>query len=70
MKPKFEVKFETEYYNNHEFDCYHLNLLDVIPKCLSFICPHCQVYSVMKIDTVVKRFDLDEDGIYIVSLNH
>ncbi len=60
MKHKFEVRFETEYCHNHHLDCYHLNLLDVIPKSLSFSCPHCQVYSVMKLDTAVKRFNLDE----------
>lgn len=58
MNPKFEVEFETEY---HAIDERHyLSLLDVIPKSLSFSCPHCQVYSIMRIDSMKQRFKVGE----------
>lgn len=59
MNPKFEVKFETELWHD-EYEHQHLMLLDVIPKSLSFSCPHCQVYSAMRFDSIVKRFDIDD----------
>lgn len=62
MNSKFEVKFETEYWEDH-YEEQHLRLLDVIPKSLSLSCPHCQVYSVMKLDNVVECFEADEYGI-------
>jgi hypothetical protein len=56
MKPKFEVKFETEPWDD-EYENQYLTLLDVIPQAISLNCPHCQVYSIMKFDSTVKRFD-------------
>lgn len=62
MNPKFEVEFKTEYWEDH-YEHQHLRLLNVVPKSLSLLCPHCQVYSVMKLDSVVRRFDIGEYGI-------
>lgn len=59
MNPKFEVKFETEFWQD-EYEHHHLVLLDVIPQSLSLNCPHCQVYSVMRFDSTVKRFEIDD----------
>lgn len=62
MNSKFEVEFETEYWEDR-CEQQHLKLLDVLPKSLSLSCPHCQVYSVMKPDSIIKRFESDEYGI-------
>lgn len=59
MNPKFDVKFETEFWND-EYENHCLILLDVIPKSLSLSCPHCQVYSAMRFDSIVKRFEIDD----------
>jgi len=59
MNPKFEVKFETELWGD-EYERQHLMLLDVIPQSLSLSCPHCQVYSVMRFNSIVKRFETDD----------
>lgn len=65
MNPKFEVKFETELRRSNDYnEDQHIILLEVIPQSLSLNCPHCQVYSVMRFDSTVKRFETDyEDGI-------
>ena len=60
MNSKFEVKFETEYWED-PYEQQHLKLLDVVPKSLSLSCPHCQVYSVMKLDSVIKRFESNDE---------
>jgi len=63
MKPKFEVKFETELWGV-AYEKQQLILLDVIPQSLSLKCPHCQSYSTMKFDSIIKRFEAnDEYGI-------
>lgn len=64
MKPKIEVRFETDYWED-PYEHYHIKLLNIELDCLSIICPHCQVYSVMRIDTIIKRFDFGDDGIII-----
>jgi Domain of unknown function (DUF4145) len=61
MNPKFEVKFETNLQHDPYYDNYSILLLDVIPKSLSLNCPHCQVYSVMRFDSIVKRFETDNE---------
>jgi hypothetical protein len=58
MNPKFKVKFETELWGD-ESENHYITLLDVIPQSLSLSCPHCQVYSVMRFDSEVKRFEID-----------
>jgi hypothetical protein len=62
MNPKFEVKFETKYCLD-DYDYQQLILLDIVPKCLVLNCPHCEVYSVMRLDSVIKRFKADEFSI-------
>jgi len=59
MNPKFEVKFETDYWQD-KYENQHFRLVDVVPKSLSLSCPHCQAYSVMRVDSMVKRFESDE----------
>jgi hypothetical protein len=60
MNTKFKVKFETKLLIN-DWDQEYLSLLNVIPKLLSLNCPHCQIYSVMKIDSTVERFERDNE---------
>jgi hypothetical protein len=62
MNPKFKVKFETEYWEDH-YEHQHLKLLDIVPLSLSLSCPHCQVYSVLNFDSIVKRFELNDNNI-------
>jgi len=61
MKTKFEVKFEKEFWVDY-YDQQQIRLRDVIvqPICLS--CPHCQVYSVMNVDSKLERFENDEEN--------
>jgi len=59
MNPKFKVKFETNFWLD-EYGIQHIMLLDVIPQSLSLNYPHCQVYSVMRFDSTVKRFETDD----------
>ncbi len=64
MKTKFDVEFKTEYCNQYmdgDYRYTYLKLLDVIPKSLSLTCPHCQIYSVMRLDSSIKRFETDEE---------
>jgi hypothetical protein len=69
MNTKFKVKFETKLWIN-KYDQEYLSLLNVIPQLLSLNCPHCQVYSVMKIDSTVERFERDnEDDISYLDKN-
>src|SRR3990172_5628149 len=61
MKPKFRVKLDIgEGYDN--FEQYSISLENVIPESLSAECPHCSVYSTMRLDSIVNRaswkFDL------------
>lgn len=61
MNPQFEVEFETELRRSNDYnEDQHIILLDVIPQSLSLNCPHCQVYSVMRFDSTVKRFETDD----------
>jgi len=69
MNTKFEVKFETEFWDD-QYEQQHLRLLDVIPQLLSLNCPHCEVYCVMNFDSIVKRFETDyKDGIFFRDKN-
>ena len=69
MNTKFEVKFETEFWDD-QYERQHLRLLDVIPQLLSLNCPHCEVYCVMNFDSIVKRFETDyKDGIFFRDKN-
>lgn len=63
MNTKFEVKFETD--TSHSYDNWpFLRLINVIPQLICLNCPHCQIYSVMNINSTVERFERDkEEGI-------
>jgi hypothetical protein len=56
MRPKFEVKFEKEIWSD-EYENQHLKILDIAPQSLCLSCPYCQAYSVMKFDSIVRRFE-------------
>lgn len=69
MNHKFEVKFKTEY-SHSEYGVQFIKLVDAAPKSLSLSCPHCQVYSVMRLDRSIQRFEADdEDGIAFGNAN-
>lgn len=59
MNTKFEVKFKTNFGIGSDVGTY-LRVLDVIPQPICLNCPHCQVYSVMKVDSTVNRFEKDQ----------
>lgn len=60
MNRKFEVKFETKHWAD-AYEHQHLMLLDVTPQSLSLSCPHCQVYSALRFDSTVERFETDDE---------
>ena len=63
MNNKFEVKFEKEFWVDY-YDQQQIRLIDVIPQPICLNCPHCQVYSIMNVDSKVERFEKDiENGI-------
>ena len=69
MNTKFKVEFEWDTWTDvygHD----HLRLMDVIPQPICLYCPHCQVYSVMNVDSKVERFEKDQkNGIFFSNKN-
>lgn len=62
MKPKFKVTLDVQNHYNQQYDAEYTVLESVVPESLSLQCPHCSVYSTMRLDANVKRvgwkFDL------------
>lgn len=67
MESKFEVRFKTDYWED-PYEHVHLMLYDIEPQSLSLQCPHCAVYSSLRIEKTVKRFDWEDDGVVVQPL--
>lgn len=57
MKPKFKVSLDVQEGYNADYDTHYTYLQKVTPESLSAHCPHCGVYSTMKIEATVKRLN-------------
>lgn len=61
MRTKFKVIRDIREGFHSDSDTYYTYLENVIPKSLSIDCPHCNVYSTMRIEAIVKRAEWQFD---------
>ena len=57
MNSKFKVDLVVEQAYHGDTETYYTYLENVLPKSLSIDCPHCDVYSTMRIESIVKRIE-------------
>jgi hypothetical protein len=61
VESKFRVELDIREAYHGDTDTYYTYLENVSPKSLSIDCPHCGVYSTMRIETIVKRINWQFD---------